>query len=140
MQLISKSTNPRDVAIIFRQYARLIHKKVARDDPNLLKLSIACGKVSASLCQRSIANEARSSNGPSITTRHSFKYRFQAVALPKLRSIPCRLIVERLSSRQSQRPHKRRHLQKSVRNLLPNSERRVNLYLTFGPDQIERVF
>lgn len=45
IQLISKSTNPRDVAIIFRQYARLIHKKVARDDPNLLKLSIACGKI-----------------------------------------------------------------------------------------------
>jgi hypothetical protein len=46
LQLIMQAVNPRDVAICFRDYARKIHKKVDKDDPNLLKLSIACGKVS----------------------------------------------------------------------------------------------
>ncbi|WVQ97069.1 farnesyl-diphosphate farnesyltransferase [Kwoniella sp. CBS 9459] len=45
VRLILKATNPRDVAYIFRDYARLIHKKVHKEDPNLLKLSIACGKI-----------------------------------------------------------------------------------------------
>ncbi|OCF32891.1 farnesyl-diphosphate farnesyltransferase [Kwoniella heveanensis BCC8398] len=45
VRLILKATNPRDVAYIFRDYARLIHKKVDKEDPNLLKLSIACGKI-----------------------------------------------------------------------------------------------
>jgi len=45
VKLIMKSVNPRDVAYVFRDYARRIHSKVARDDPNLLKLSVACGKI-----------------------------------------------------------------------------------------------
>ncbi|RXK34886.1 farnesyl-diphosphate farnesyltransferase [Tremella mesenterica] len=45
IQLILRATNPRDVALIFRSYARKIHQKTARDDPNLLKMSIACGKI-----------------------------------------------------------------------------------------------
>lgn len=45
-QLIMRATNPRDVSYIFREYARKIHAKVHKDDPNLLKLSIACGKAS----------------------------------------------------------------------------------------------
>lgn len=44
-QLINRAVNPRDVSYIFREYAKKIHAKVARDDPNLLKLSIAIGKV-----------------------------------------------------------------------------------------------
>ncbi|WWC60475.1 farnesyl-diphosphate farnesyltransferase [Kwoniella dejecticola CBS 10117] len=45
VRLILKATNPRDVSYIFRDYARKIHAKVHKDDPNLLKLSIACGKI-----------------------------------------------------------------------------------------------
>jgi farnesyl-diphosphate farnesyltransferase len=41
-----RSVNPRDVSYIFRDYARAIHRKVHKEDPNLLKLSIACAKVS----------------------------------------------------------------------------------------------
>ena len=40
-----RAVNPRDVALVFVKYAKSIHKKVHRDDPNMLKLSIACGKV-----------------------------------------------------------------------------------------------
>ncbi|KAK8865743.1 farnesyl-diphosphate farnesyltransferase [Kwoniella newhampshirensis] len=45
VRLIMRSTNPRDVSYIFREFARMIHAKVHKDDPNLLKLSIACGKI-----------------------------------------------------------------------------------------------
>ncbi|ADV21285.1 farnesyl-diphosphate farnesyltransferase [Cryptococcus gattii E566] len=45
LRLIMRATNPRDVSYIFREYARKIHAKVHKDDPNLLKLSIACGKI-----------------------------------------------------------------------------------------------
>ncbi|WWD18078.1 farnesyl-diphosphate farnesyltransferase [Kwoniella shandongensis] len=44
-RLILRATNPRDVSYIFREYAQRIHAKVAKDDPNLLKLSIACAKI-----------------------------------------------------------------------------------------------
>ena len=47
LQLIMKAVNPRDVAYVFQKHVRSIHSKVARDDPNLLKLSIACAKVCA---------------------------------------------------------------------------------------------
>ncbi|WWC87997.1 farnesyl-diphosphate farnesyltransferase [Kwoniella dendrophila CBS 6074] len=45
VRLILRATNPRDVAYIFRDYSRKIHAKVQKDDPNLLKLSIACAKI-----------------------------------------------------------------------------------------------
>lgn len=45
VRLILRSTNPRDVSFIFREYARKIHAKVQKDDPNLLKMSIACAKI-----------------------------------------------------------------------------------------------
>ena len=45
-QLIMKAVNPRDVSLVFLKYARSIHQKIHPADPNLLKLSIACGKVS----------------------------------------------------------------------------------------------
>lgn len=40
-----RSTNPRDVGLIFRDYARKIHAKAVPSDPNFIRLSIACGKV-----------------------------------------------------------------------------------------------
>lgn len=45
VQIVMRSTNPRDVAYMFRDYARAIHAKVPMDEPNLLKISIACGRI-----------------------------------------------------------------------------------------------
>ncbi|KAJ8496420.1 hypothetical protein ONZ45_g12463 [Pleurotus djamor] len=43
--LIMRSTNPREVAYIFRDYARRIHTKASPADPNFLRISVACGKI-----------------------------------------------------------------------------------------------
>ncbi|KAH9926937.1 isoprenoid synthase domain-containing protein [Fomitopsis serialis] len=43
--LIMRSTNPRDVAYIFRDYARKIHSKATSEDPSFLQISVACGKI-----------------------------------------------------------------------------------------------
>lgn len=43
--LIMRSTNPRDVAYIFRDYTRKIHAKSNPTDPNFLRLSVACGQI-----------------------------------------------------------------------------------------------
>ena len=40
-----KCTNPRDVAYLFRQYARRLHAKAVPSDPSFVKLSIACGRI-----------------------------------------------------------------------------------------------
>ena len=40
-----KSTNPRDVAFLFREYCRKIHVRAVPEDPNFIRLSVACGKV-----------------------------------------------------------------------------------------------
>lgn len=45
LQLIMRSTNPREVSIIFQEYTRKIHAKSVPSDPNFLKISVACGKV-----------------------------------------------------------------------------------------------
>lgn len=57
-----RSVNPRDVSYIFRDYARNIHRKVHKEDPNLLKLSIACAKVS--WYTRAVASAAALSAAP----------------------------------------------------------------------------
>ncbi|KAG6867936.1 hypothetical protein C0993_009340 [Termitomyces sp. T159_Od127] len=44
-RLIIRSTNPREVAIIFVEYARKIHAKAVTTDPNFLRISVACGKI-----------------------------------------------------------------------------------------------
>ncbi|EJC99699.1 farnesyl-diphosphate farnesyltransferase [Fomitiporia mediterranea MF3/22] len=44
-RLIMRSTNPRDVAYMFRDYARDIHAKAVPADPNFLRISVACGKI-----------------------------------------------------------------------------------------------
>lgn len=41
-----KATNPRDVAYIFRDYARRLHVKCDPKDPSFLKISVSCGHVS----------------------------------------------------------------------------------------------
>ncbi|KAL4247780.1 phytoene/squalene synthase family protein [Abortiporus biennis] len=43
--LIMRSTNPRDVAYIFREYARRIHARAVPEDPSYIGLSVACGKI-----------------------------------------------------------------------------------------------
>ncbi|QRV73496.1 Squalene/phytoene synthase [Ceratobasidium sp. AG-Ba] len=47
VQLIMKSTNPRDVAYMFRDFARGIHAKASPADPNFLRIGIACGRIEA---------------------------------------------------------------------------------------------
>ena len=44
-QLIMRSMNPREVGLIFREYARKIHAKAAPRDPSFIRISVACGKV-----------------------------------------------------------------------------------------------
>ncbi|THH16848.1 hypothetical protein EW146_g3856 [Bondarzewia mesenterica] len=44
-RLIMRSTNPRDVAYMFRDYARAIHAKASPADPNFLRISVACSKI-----------------------------------------------------------------------------------------------
>jgi len=43
--IIMKSTNPRDVAYMCRDYARLLHRKAVPSDPYFVKISITCGKI-----------------------------------------------------------------------------------------------
>jgi farnesyl-diphosphate farnesyltransferase len=43
--LIMRSTNPRDVAYLFRDYTRKIHARASPNDPSFLQLSVACGKI-----------------------------------------------------------------------------------------------
>lgn len=45
VQIIMRSTNPRDVAFMFRDYARKIHSKVPKDEPNMLRFSISCARI-----------------------------------------------------------------------------------------------
>ncbi|EPQ56078.1 squalene synthase [Gloeophyllum trabeum ATCC 11539] len=64
-RLIMRSTNPREVAYMFRDYARKIHAKAVPSDPNFLRLSVACGKIEQ-WCERhypSFVNVAQSRGG-----------------------------------------------------------------------------
>lgn len=45
LQLLMRATNSRDVALIFRHYARVIHHKAKPQDPNFLRISVRCGQV-----------------------------------------------------------------------------------------------
>jgi len=44
-RLIMRSTNPREVGLIFRDYARSIHAKASPKDPSFIRISVACGKI-----------------------------------------------------------------------------------------------
>ncbi|KAF7378183.1 Squalene synthase [Mycena sanguinolenta] len=43
--LIMRSTSAREVAHIFREYARKIHARARPEDPNFIRIGIACGKI-----------------------------------------------------------------------------------------------
>ncbi|KAJ7767469.1 squalene synthase [Mycena maculata] len=43
--LIMRSTNPREVSYIFREFARKIHARALPSDPNFIRISVACGKI-----------------------------------------------------------------------------------------------
>jgi len=43
--LMEQATNPRDVAYLFRDFARAIHKKLMPADPNYVKVSVMCGRI-----------------------------------------------------------------------------------------------
>ncbi|ORY28634.1 isoprenoid synthase domain-containing protein [Naematelia encephala] len=45
VKLILRAVNPRDVSFMFRDFARSIHSKVVPEDPNMLRLSVACAKI-----------------------------------------------------------------------------------------------
>jgi farnesyl-diphosphate farnesyltransferase len=45
-QLMLETGNLRSVSQIFKKYLRIIHEKNTPKDPNFLKISVACGKVS----------------------------------------------------------------------------------------------
>lgn len=69
-----RSTNPRDVAYIFRDYARKIHSKAVPEDPSYLQISVACGKVQRPLSRHRnywLTQRLRLSSGASSTTRPS---------------------------------------------------------------------
>ena len=40
-----RSQNPREVGLIFREYARKLHAKALATDPSFIRISVACGKV-----------------------------------------------------------------------------------------------
>ena len=40
-----RSTNPLEVALIFKEFARSIHAKASPSDPNFLRISVACAKI-----------------------------------------------------------------------------------------------
>ncbi|KAI0032962.1 isoprenoid synthase domain-containing protein [Vararia minispora EC-137] len=44
-RLIMRATNPRDVAYLFRDYARSIHSKSSPKDPSFLKISVMTAKI-----------------------------------------------------------------------------------------------
>ncbi|PPQ96525.1 hypothetical protein CVT26_010453 [Gymnopilus dilepis] len=44
-RLIMRSSNPKEVGLIFREYARRIHAKASPADPNFIRISVACGKI-----------------------------------------------------------------------------------------------
>lgn len=85
LQLIMRSVNPRDVAEIFRHHCRSIHAKAVPEDPNFLRISVACGKVR--LIHHVLflhSNDIfRSSNGVN-TTSHPSLGCHQPLAIPPL--------------------------------------------------------
>jgi farnesyl-diphosphate farnesyltransferase len=44
-ELIMRSTNPRECALILKEYARSIHSKASPSDPSFLRISVACSKI-----------------------------------------------------------------------------------------------
>jgi len=44
-RLVMRSTNPREVGLIFREYARKIHAKAVPTDPSFIRISVACGQI-----------------------------------------------------------------------------------------------
>ncbi|KAG6898017.1 hypothetical protein C0992_007013 [Termitomyces sp. T32_za158] len=64
--LIIRSTNPREVATIFVEYARKIHAKAVTTDPNFLRISVACGKIEQWLEQHYPSHVLLSTTGVSF--------------------------------------------------------------------------
>lgn len=69
--LIMRSTNPRDVAYIFREYARRIHVKAVPDDPSYIQIGVVCGKIEQ-WCEHHYPSFVRMVSGGSGTTQQLF--------------------------------------------------------------------
>ena len=72
LQLLMRSRNMREVALIFCEYAREIHRKAKLQDPNFLKISDMCYKVYVCHCTShylvyKFISYSRSSNGTNRT-------------------------------------------------------------------------
>lgn len=69
----------------FKEYARRIHKKNDPRDPNFLKISVACGKVSCttSMCQDILLKLCRLSNSSSLSSHRKTQSPLQ-MAMDKL--------------------------------------------------------
>ncbi|CCM00589.1 uncharacterized protein FIBRA_02625 [Fibroporia radiculosa] len=69
--LIMRSTNPRDVAYIFRDYARKIHRKATPEDPSYIKISVACAKIDQ-WCEQHYPSFVSISTSPSGNAQQIF--------------------------------------------------------------------
>lgn len=58
LKIVMKSSNPRDVAYMFRNYARQLHAKAVPSDPYFIKISITCGKVRFKCCTASLFTDS----------------------------------------------------------------------------------
>ncbi len=65
-----RSTNTREVALIFREYTRKIHAKAVPEDPYYLQICVACARVKHPLLSLSapLLTSFRSNNGTNTIT------------------------------------------------------------------------
>ncbi|KAH7905343.1 squalene synthase [Hygrophoropsis aurantiaca] len=69
VRLVMRSTNLREVALIFREYAREIHHKARPQDPNFLRLSVVCGRMEQWFEQHYPSFVVLSQTGPTFDPR-----------------------------------------------------------------------
>jgi len=83
-QLIMRSVNPKQVGLIFRNYARKTHAKAVAADLNFLRISIACGKVRLSSFLPSFLPSSLSPPSllPSLSSFLSFPFPFPPSSFP----------------------------------------------------------
>lgn len=64
-----RSTNPREVVLIFKEHARSIHTKATPADPNFLRIAVACAKIDhwAERNYPSFVLPAKHGNNPGIS-------------------------------------------------------------------------
>jgi len=84
-RLIMRSTNPREVAYMFRDYARVIHNRALPSDPNFLRLSVACGRIEQ-WCEHKYPSFVRISSTKGVPDLDASDVRSKVVLLEKERA------------------------------------------------------